>query len=215
MHLFRSSKHCFFHDDVRQEEVQAKLQRRICRFLDLRDNPKDLLFVRSCASTAELLSIDDLHSDLVQFFGTSHRRVLLLVIVDGQNCRHGPVVHTTNASIIFYLQPYDTTAMDPDGGAYCQAIAVAAELALNVPEASPPSIGFGSRGQLAAQLSVSNSAALAQGLLQGPDGVAISVKPWDAGLVASFDGIDFPCFDAPRAQLFNLRVSPNSCAEQA
>lgn len=193
VHLYRSTKHCFFHDDITQENIQIKLQRRVSRFLALSQGAKDLLFVRAGASTSELQGIDELFAALQERFASANRRVLLLVIVDGQKVRQGPVVHEKIPSIMFYMQPFDIHAMDPDGSAYCEAIASAADLALKVPEGSLPSVGFGLPSQMTMRM-----------------GTSIQAEPWDAGLVAIFDGISYPCFDKEGTQLINLSCLTNS-----
>jgi len=153
-----------------------------------------LLFVRAGAATSELSGIDDLYAALHGRFASANRRVLLLVIIDGQKVRRGPIVHETIPSIIFYMQPYDKDAMHPDGSAYCQAIASAADFALKVPEGSVPSIGFGVPAQMTMRL-----------------GTSVQADPWDAGLVASFEGINYPCFDKEGTQLINLSCLTDCC----
>lgn len=189
VHLYRSTKHCFFHDDITRQEIQDKLQRRMDRFLALSQDTKDLLFVRSLCSTTELEGIDDLYAALHERFGSACRRVLLVVIMDGQKTRQGPVLHDTNPSIIFHLQPYDQNAMNPDGSAYCQAIASAAELALKAPEGCSPLTGFAVPRQMATRIG------------------SLHPEPWVAGLVANFDGINYPCFDDEGTQHINLSFS--------
>jgi uncharacterized C2H2 Zn-finger protein len=206
IHLYRSSRHCFFHDDITQPEVQEKLQRRTTRFLSVSEDTKDILFVRSCASTSDLLCVDELYAELLRKFGASGQRVLLLVIIDGHDVQLGPIVHDTNPSIIFYLQPFDPKAMNPDGGTYCHAIACAANLALDVPENASPLVGFGSCSNSSKCFSLTNSATPPYGLVKGSQGGVIHVKPWDAGLVAVYGGVSYPCFDESGAKHINLTV---------
>eukprot|EP00418_Pyrodinium_bahamense_P048063 CAMPEP_0179171576 /NCGR_PEP_ID=MMETSP0796-20121207/84583_1 /TAXON_ID=73915 /ORGANISM="Pyrodinium bahamense, Strain pbaha01" /LENGTH=419 /DNA_ID=CAMNT_0020874655 /DNA_START=73 /DNA_END=1330 /DNA_ORIENTATION=+ len=103
--MFRSMVHSFWHDDIKDPEIRKKLQRRIDRFRALRDDPSDLLFVRSCASTDELREVEGLHDALQQRFGTSSRRVLLAVVVDGQRDLEGPILHAQTPSIAFFPHP--------------------------------------------------------------------------------------------------------------
>lgn len=200
VHLYRSQHHCFFHDDISQDVVREKLQRRISRLLALREETiqgatKDLLFVRTCASTEDLLGVDDLYKTLLEEFGGARdgpqcRRVLLVVVIDGQNVFRGPILHERIPSIMFYMQPFDDTAMTPDGQAYCWAITSAANAALLVPEDADPAVGFGLQAGLTCPCP---SVASAEELLKG--GPAGKVEAWDAVRYVTYNDVKYECFD--------------------
>lgn len=184
MQVYRSELHSFWHDDISTESTRIKLQRRINRFLALRDDPKDLLFVRSCACTDELSELEDLYAVLSDHFRSScksSRRVLLVVVVDGQLGFEGPILHETQPEIVVFRQPLNPDASVRRGEAYCRAISYAVNLAL----AAPSNNGF-ARGVNWSQ----------------------SVTFCDAGLHSGYDGI--VCFDEPSSERVDLHVTDKS-----
>lgn len=68
--MYRSERHSFWHDEIGQPETQAKLWRRVKRFLSLAkaQEGKDLLFLRSVASSDEVAQAEELYDALVQCF---------------------------------------------------------------------------------------------------------------------------------------------------
>jgi len=138
--MFRSKFHSFWHDDITTAKARGKLQRRIRRFLELREDPKDLLFVRSCESTDALPEVEALYAALCACFGGGQRRVLLLVIVEGQEDVQGPILHQRLPGVVFYSQHLN---LDTSGEAYHQAVSWAVDAALDVPGECDPGVGFG------------------------------------------------------------------------
>merc|ERR1719350_1367170 len=92
--------------------------RRVHKFLALGSDrsQRDLLFVRSVASTAELGEVELLFAMLRERFERFGRRVFLLVIVDDQ-VKTGPVLHSENERLLIWVQPQfrDILAMDKPG----------------------------------------------------------------------------------------------------
>lgn len=140
MKLYRSKRHSFWHDDISQQATRDKLQRRVDRFLALRVDTRDLLFVRSVATTDEVCEIERLYAILVKQFGGVQRRVLLAVVADGQDVFRGPIRHATLPGVICITQPQSHAQHGPG---HCEAIACAASLALTAPDGCDPSVGFG------------------------------------------------------------------------
>lgn len=144
LRMYRSERHSFWHDDIAKPEARAKLQRRINRFRALRDDAKDLVFVRNVTCTDELSEVEDLYTALCDRFDGQRRRVLLVVIVDGQEGFQGPIRHAGLPGVIFYGQNEKQDPTDSRRGqVYCRAISNALDMALAAPEHSHPSVGFG------------------------------------------------------------------------
>mmetsp|Transcript_22362 Transcript_22362/g.35459 ORF Transcript_22362/g.35459 Transcript_22362/m.35459 type:complete len:413 (+) Transcript_22362:75-1313(+) len=193
--VHRSERHSFWHDDVSKADVREKLRRRIDRFVALREESKDLLFVRSAACTAEIADTEDLYSTLVSFFGAGQRRrILLVVIVTGQDKFEGPIMHTTRPGVIFFLQPVASESEMLEGRAFSLAVTAAVETALAVQEGSDPSVGF---GEPLGCRTVSSAVALFEG--QSP------VKTSNTGLQSGYEGL--MCFEQPNVAHVDLCVA--------
>jgi len=133
LRMYRSKRHSFWHDDIAKAEVRAKLQRRMDRFLALRDDPKDIMFVRNVAFTDELSEVEDLYAALCEALGgeSQRRRVFLVVVVDGQECTQGPIRHSSLPGVLFYGQmSVNSLPAERQGQAYCRVISSALDLAL-------------------------------------------------------------------------------------
>lgn len=198
--MHRSEHHSFWHDDIAEASVRAKLRRRIERFLALREDPKDLLFVRSCATTDELEGIGRLHAALEECFCPSsrrRRRVLLAVVVDGQAKFEGPIVHSSLPGVVLFMQPL---AEDQCGGeAYCRAIASAVDAALTVPETLEVDVGFNLHQRSRWPLDVSgDSATVDSEAVEEPHLITFC----DVGLQSGYG--DLACFEEPGKQHFDL-----------
>eukprot|EP00971_Amphidinium_carterae_P267439 5304822-Amphidinium_carterae.1 len=141
LRVYRSKQHSFWHDDISQAEVREKLLRRVDRFRALRsDSCKDLLCIRSAASTDELSEVENLHSALQSWFGLT-RRVLLVVIIDGQEKHIGPFFVEGLPSVVLYGQPIaDETAM-MEGRAFETVVSSSLDLALQASDGAFPSVG--------------------------------------------------------------------------
>ncbi|CAJ1421514.1 unnamed protein product [Effrenium voratum] len=185
--VHRAEQHSFWHDDVSQPEVREKLQRRVCRFLDLandfKSQPRDLLFLRSCACTDELNDVEELYSALIQrFVPGSRNRVLLAVVIDGQERREGPIFHASLPGLAFFLQPLNQEG-SLDGKAFSWAVGAACDAALQ-----RCSEGFATGPSPRV---VQSGADLLEGRYQGGPGRPIDFC--DAGLRSGFG--DFDCFE--------------------
>lgn len=201
MRVFRSQMHSFWHDHVDRPEARAKLQRRIDRFLALRDDPKSLLFVRSVTSTDELCSVEAMYAALVERFGESNpgRRVLLAVVVDGQPGFTGPVQHQCLPGVVFYLQDTHEDPAGRESDTFVRAIASAAEAALDALSTGGDTQGF---GPLQSELSTPSAAAL----LNAGEAPLGPLQPCYSGLKSGYEGVD--CFEplptpSPRAPSSN------------
>lgn len=211
MKMYRSERHSFWHDDIARPEAREKLQRRIQRFSSLRDDRNDLLFLRSCATTDELAGVEELHATLVERFGAGvgddgtkdHdgprcRRVLLAVLVTGQEDFQGPIMHDGLPGVVLYGQPTYDDQTKPESDAFCWAVASSADLALEAAEDCDPAAGFSvASGRFP-------SVPSAVDLLRGASGV----KPMvfcDTGLFTGFE--DLRSFEDPGANHVDLAVA--------
>ncbi|CAK9077059.1 unnamed protein product [Durusdinium trenchii] len=138
MKVHRAEHHSFWHDDVSQPEVREKLLRRVNRFLGLAENTpesRDLLFIRSCACTDELREAEALYSALCGRFTVGPgRRLLLAMVVDGQERYEGPILHAFLPGLAFFLQPLANEQEGTDGKAFSWAVGAACDAALAVCE---------------------------------------------------------------------------------
>jgi len=197
LRVYRSPQHSFWHDDIADDEVRTKLQRRVDRFAALANDPKDLLFVRACATTDEVVAVEILYQTLCEYLGASEdrkRRVLLAIVIDGQQAFRGPVRHTALPGVIFFLQPLPINATDPSSEAYCRAVTEAVDLALQSPDNSDAAAGFGevrTGGDIGQSLTVHSGCAL----LGAVETARIHVQPCDAGLLSGYG--DLTSFEAP------------------
>lgn len=137
---YRSKHHTFVHDDITKQTVRQKLGRRIERFLALKKDSKDLLFVRACASTDELEETENLYVALMNLFGGLQRRVLLALVVDGQVDSVDIIRHAGLPGVIFI--PHVSPA-DMSGPVYCKAIETSVALALEASVGFSETVGFG------------------------------------------------------------------------
>jgi hypothetical protein len=214
LRVHRSEFHSFWHDDISKESTQIKLQRRIHRFLALRDDPKDVLFLRSCACTDELAELEDLYAVLSDHFRSpcqSSRRVLLVVVVDGQLGFEGPFVHKAQPEIMVFKQPLSPDASVRRGEAYCRAISSAVTLALALPNNSDLATPCGQE-LLHGKATVSFPQTLVSEAADHTDGTGInwsrSMTFCDAGLHSGYDGI--VCFDESSSERVDLRATGKS-----
>jgi hypothetical protein len=118
MTVFRSRTHSFWHDDLHDSATLKKLHRRVERFRGLAldaayEQPRTLLFVRSLACSDELSKVETLLELLQDRFESAQRKVLLLVIIDGQPFS-GPVLHANREDVLFWLQPTFTGPLRSD-----------------------------------------------------------------------------------------------------
>lgn len=206
MTMMRSERHSFWHDNIQLRDVRTKVQRRIDRFLGLSKATKDLLFVRSVASTSELAQVEDLYDALVTRFsrdGQTTRRVLLAILVNGQDHFEGPIMHEHLPGVMVYGQP--TAPLSEAGiqshSAYVKGISVAVDMALSVTEGCHPSAGFGSNhdslySQFNGRFSVPSGACLV-------NQESSLLVPWDGGLHSGF--ADLMCFEAAGTPLVHLK----------
>lgn len=193
LQVYRSERHSFWHDDISQAASREKLSRRIERFCALQQDCKDLLFVRSCTSTDELLEVEALYEQLCVFFGSGkNRRVLLLVAVDGQEDFQGPVVHKELPGVLFYAQPLVEDAASPESRAYCQAISYATDAALDV---SPATIA----GNLDVGFGLASSQAMST---QRGEKLIDVLRYCDAGMYTGYG--DLQSFEEPGKQHIDL-----------
>lgn len=196
LRVYRSERHSFWHDDIARPEARAKLQRRVDRFLSLASEARDLLFVRSCATTQELNDVEDLYAALRERFVQPDgptRRVLLVVIADGQLNFEGPVRHAELPSVVMFGQPLDPRASDADGDAYCRAISTAVDAALALSEKCDPDCGFGLDDT---PWTPSAAALLTQGVRCDAVMAQGTGVPWahcDAGLRSGYEGVS--CYE--------------------
>jgi len=205
LQMYRSERHSFWHDDIAKPQARAKLLRRVERFLALREDPKDLLFVRSCTTTDELAGVEALYSALQERFA-GPRRLLLAVVADGQLHFEGPIRHSALPGVIFYAQPLADEAAACRGEGYCRAIASALDLALAPSESSEVRLGFGPCEALGIEEEHPPRPPVpcAEALLVG-DTCSLSFAPFsfcDAGLHSGFAGLD--CFEGPGARHIDL-----------
>eukprot|EP00928_Gymnodinium_smaydae_P030624 TRINITY_DN22722_c0_g1_i1.p1 TRINITY_DN22722_c0_g1~~TRINITY_DN22722_c0_g1_i1.p1 ORF type:complete len:456 (+),score=120.00 TRINITY_DN22722_c0_g1_i1:53-1369(+) len=206
LRVLRSERHSFWHDDVTRAEARAKLKRRIERFLALGDDAdgRDLLFVRSCATTEELQELPSLHAALASRFasdapsaGRRRRRVLLAAILDGQESFAGPLALPSCPGVAVVLQPLPPPEAAQDGAAYCRAVSavVSAALALDGAGASGGAFAVGQGGD-GAEADVTASPA-------GPEALP-RVVFCDAGCSSGYEGV--ACFELPGAKHVNVDV---------
>jgi hypothetical protein len=144
MTVYRSHTHSFWHDTIENLDTRQKLWRRIQRFRDLHTDAtspqRQLLFIRSCASSAELEDSETLHRLLQQNFGTYGRDVWLLIVVDDQNTT-GPILHATNDKLITWMKPATQGRLETGGdgpGPYEEAIGFAIRCMLKDPATLAP-----------------------------------------------------------------------------
>jgi len=208
MTVYRSQHHSFWHDDVTQREIREKMQRRIDRFLALRDDPRDLLFLRSCASSGELLEAEALHAALEARFGSKNgqprRRILLGLILDDQDAAlEGPFFNEDLPGIVLTTQKFggDKSA----GPVYCAAAAAIISAALSKPPDDRPA-GFGvEQGAPQWRCSVANGSNLIR------NGQVAPLRFSDMGLHSGFPGLR--SFVEPGVPHFDLRTAAESCAK--
>mmetsp|Transcript_71535 Transcript_71535/g.155415 ORF Transcript_71535/g.155415 Transcript_71535/m.155415 type:complete len:942 (-) Transcript_71535:64-2889(-) len=191
--VHRSDKHSFWHNDITREEERELLRRRVDRFLAMRDDPKDLLFVRSVASTEELAEVEDLYADLSdRFVKSARRRVLLVVVVDGQATFSGPIAHRGLPGVVFYAQPLAEDAVSPEGDCYTRAITSAVDLVLRAAASGlPPSEGFGlAANGNGASFSVPDAEYLLNcDTSRGDVPSFLPLSPCDAGMHSGYPGV--------------------------
>lgn len=206
MKVFRSSRHSFWHDDVQSAEGREKLKRRIDRFLALQDDPKDLLFVRSCDSTDGLRDVEELYRQLCARFAPTdplrRRRLLLLVVVDGQESVKGPILHEHLPGLMFYAQPLvfhsPNAPRESQSETYLRAISFAVDAALEVRPGDSDG-GFGLAGSR--HPTARSGAAL---LGAGGDGDPTpKLKPCHAHLESGIEGLrSFEDAESPHINLW-------------
>lgn len=127
---YRSRSHSFWHDDPTQESMRERYQRRIDRFLGFEAQSRVVLFVRSVASTGEILGTEQLLQALIAKFG---HQAKLLLIIDYQGSRAiGPVkVDGTSNLLLWY---FDTNSPDVSRtGPYAGLLPVALQWASGRP----------------------------------------------------------------------------------
>jgi len=198
MTMYRSELHSFWHDDITKQEVREKMWRRIDRLLALRDSSRDLLFVRSCASTDELAEVEDLYSALVDVFSATQKRILLAVVAGEQDVFQGPILHQGLPGVAFFGEAVGNSA--PTGGPiFCRTLAAACNAALEAPQGCSPGAGFGLEAD-GRHPSVPCGAALIGGEDQWQG--YPRVKCSHSGLYAGFG--DLTNFATPGSQLFDL-----------
>mmetsp|Transcript_20864 Transcript_20864/g.52210 ORF Transcript_20864/g.52210 Transcript_20864/m.52210 type:complete len:459 (+) Transcript_20864:62-1438(+) len=198
--MYRSKHHSFWHDDIAKPEARNKLQRRIERFTALCDDPRDLLFLRSCASTDELPEVELLHAALAARFasqpGEPPRRVLLGIVIDGQDASEGPFLNETAPCIALFTQAYHQEATVA-GPVYCAAVQAFVSWALSSDSMASTSAALGA--------SLSWHMCEDRGVVLGRSGVQVAIKFSDMGLHSGFGKL--MCFEAPGATHIDLQRS--------
>lgn len=193
----RSEQHSFWHDDIFQEQDREKLERRIDRFQGLSTKSHDILFLRACSSTDELLDVEDLFMALQENFaggsesGSLPHRVLLAVFVDGQKAFEGPILHKQLPGLIFYcIGPHEQN----HARAYCEAIASAVTVTLAAIGDVNPDSGF------AVETLDRHKATLPPKISIVPSGQFLNetIRYWDGGLNSGFDNL--ASFERPGPQ---------------
>lgn len=199
----RSEQHSFWHDDISQKPQRDKLQRRIDRFHGLSKSSKDLLFIRSSCTTEELSDSENLYSALQECFSGGSHRVLLAVLVDGQEAFLGPILHTELPGLIFYkIGRHGENSKQ----AYCEAIASAVTLTLAAAESICPQSGF------AVNTMNRQDANLPEVVFNVPSGHSMrkSIQPWDGGLKSGFANL--ASFERPGPQPGEIGVKAHRAA---
>jgi len=191
MKVLRSEIHSFWHDDVSDHDSREKLQRRIDRLQCLKDDTKDILFVRSTVTTDEVAEVENLYRVLQEQFSGSGRRVLLVMAIGGQDSFEGPIFHDVLPGVVFYLQPTADHEKMMEGEAFCMTVGAAVDEAMKAETASPL-LGFAREPCTLRAKSVASGAALLNRL-----------RGCDAGLHSGYD--DLTCFEPPHAPHFDLR----------
>jgi len=138
MMVYRSDMHSFWHDNLDDPKVQQKLQRRVCRFLDLASDleyadPRPLLFIRSLCGSIELGQTERLFELLKKNFERNGRKVYLLAILEDQPVS-GPIFHSAyGGALLYWVQPLFKGPLTLDGdrpAPYEDAIAFAVKRVL-------------------------------------------------------------------------------------
>jgi len=136
--MFRSQFHSVWHDDLLTVEARLKLTRRIERFLAIKDDPRDLIFVRSCASSDEVGDMENLQNCLVARFGRkpdgTSRRVLLGLVVDGQDHDVAAIVNAQQPTLMLATKQLTQSAAAA-GPCYCEEVTAFLNWALSLPVA--------------------------------------------------------------------------------
>mmetsp|Transcript_60425 Transcript_60425/g.112213 ORF Transcript_60425/g.112213 Transcript_60425/m.112213 type:complete len:417 (-) Transcript_60425:64-1314(-) len=190
LRVYRSHQHSFWHDDISQTEVREKLLRRIDRFRALqKDSSKDVLFIRSCASTDELSEVEQLYMTLQSWLGVT-RRVLLVIIIDGQEQHVGPFFLEGLPGVVLYGQPIAGEDAMMEGRAFETVVRSSIDLALQASNGKAFPVVQG------AMTFKKASDMLAGGL----------IRHCDAGFSSGYEGLR--CFEeTPGIQHFDLTVS--------
>jgi len=202
MTMYRSELHSFWHDDIADPEARSKQERRIERFHSMRDDPRDLLFLRSCASTEELPEVEKLHATLVEAFGRKSgegppRRVMLGIVIDGQEVLQGPFVNEFAPGVAIMQQPWPNTSKVA-GPTYCDSVSSFVGSALAPQSAGSDSVGFATRVNPLLTWRMSEST----GVLLLKDGIKVPIHGCVAGLQSGFGNI--LCFEPPGAKHIDL-----------
>jgi len=203
MTMYRSRYHSFWHDDIVYTEPQQKLIRRIERFLALDNETRDLLFLRSCASTQELRDVDALHQALQARFERDGRRILLGLVMDGQDEFEGPYFSTEHSSIVLVKQPFQHDGVSA-GPCYCEAVSAIVDAALEQPSAlaaDVPQGGFRAANQASRTWRWSVDAD--SGVVLEKDMQPAQLTADDMGLFTGYGTMC--CFDEPNAPCVDCR----------
>jgi len=157
-----------------------------------------LLFLRSCASTGELPEVEALHAALAARFasppGKPPRRVLLGIVIDGQDASEGPFLNETTPCIALCTQEYHQgTAVA--GPVYCAAVQALVSWALSSNSMASPSAAAGS--------SLSWLMCEGRGVVLARGGTQVPIKFSDMGLHSGFGNL--MCFEAPGAPHIDLQ----------
>lgn len=103
MTMYRGDEHSFWHDNPASKATREKYDRRIKRLFGLAEKaPGPILFVRTIATTEELLKIDEMVKALKGKFGD---KACLLLIVDWQHKTNGAhVVEDYEDLLVYFLE---------------------------------------------------------------------------------------------------------------
>lgn len=217
--MYRSEYVSFWHDDITQQQARQKLERRIERFFALQDDPRELLFLRSAATTDELSEMEAVHAVLAAKFGRrsdgTPRRVMLGLVLDGQAAFAGPFLNRRcpDIAIITYPVNGDTQA----GPTFCDAVGAFVEWGLADGEGQSAD-----RSSLEQEAQASWSESQQGHVAFACGGKDVKITVCDVGLKTGFG--DLLCFEAPGAQHFDFSTGmqavvlpspPELCASSA
>jgi len=110
MTTYRNYYHSFWHDDPSDPGMLERYGRRIKRFQAIDASEKQVLFVRTCASTSEIPEVPELLAELQKRHG---RHACLLLIIDFQwTAKGAAIVDGFENLLVYYLSGDHHTGAD-------------------------------------------------------------------------------------------------------